>query len=487
MLKPPKIFLYYVIVVIVFGVLSYFTPHEGFRIGSSSFRVKWISVDQLFNKYSINTVEDSAGYLKDSIQFSLVDTISDIKDTIAPEVLPVVLDTIVKDSIGNKNILLSYPQVFKKSLYSFYKRAAGAIDSSKVIRVLHMGDSQIEGDRITRYLRESFQSKFKGTGPGLITVYDPQKQFPSVWIRNVGYWSEHAIYNVPRLIKDNQYGLLGRVATIDSVGISKIFISRSSLAQPKASKFYKSRLFLKSIEKPLVVNALWENEKISSDSLGKEDGITEINWTFKEAPQRFSLEFEAKQSPLFLGLSLDSVAGVAVDNIAMRGQSSPRLDKTDTVLYRAMADYMNIGLVILQYGTNMVPTITDNYTFYSRTFYKQLKIIKQTMPNVPVVVVGVGDVASREGGEAKSYQHIYKIKEAQKAAAFKAGFGFFDLFEAMGGEGSMLKWVEEEPRKAMSDYTHFNSRGGEQVASWIYTAIMHDYNNWNNSTTFNTN
>lgn len=480
MLKPPKILLYYLIILVLFGALSYFIPVEGLKLGSSGYNLRWISLDKILQKKELQQAvpaNDSTKLVFDEI----VDTTKTVAysiDSMAANTITD-LDSVFSDTfeaISSAGILrLTYPASFKKMLEAFYRRIETADDSGKVIRILHMGDSQIEGDRISRYLRQSFQTNFKGSGPGLVPLYDPLKQFPSVWIRNKGAWREHAVYNYPRLIKGNHYGIMGKVSLIDSVGESSVNITRSSMAQPGASNYYKSRLFLKNIARPLTINAYWDSQLISSDSLQMDENITEINWTFQKAPQKFSLSFESDISPLFLGMSLDSLSGVALDNIAMRGQSSPRLDKTDTVLYKQMAAYMNIGMVILQYGTNMVPTVADNYTFYRQDFYRQLQILKRTMPGVAVVVVGVGDVGKLTDGKAEAYTHIFKIKEAQKAASLKAGFAFFDLFEAMGGQGSMIKWANGDPKLAMSDYTHFNKPGGKKVADWLYKAIMSEY------------
>ena len=483
MIKPPKIFLYYLVIIGIFVGLSFIIPTEGIRIGTIPYRVKWFSVNNILEHKT-----DSISSTK-IIYKSPTDTIVSLTpDTTTTDsirsIIKLQIDTLVTNTDTITEPAIEYDEEFKTLLYQFYNNITFAADSGKILRILHMGDSQIEGDRITRYLRESFQKQFKGSGPGLIPVYDPQKHFPSVWISNQGKWSEHTVYHYPRTIKNNQYGIIGRVAKIDSSGVSSLQISQSHLALPNASRFYKARLYLKEIQTPLLVTAFWEGDQISRDSLLEDDGITEINWTFKENPQRFSLDFMSDESPIFLGLSLDSIAGIAVDNISMRGQSTPRLDKTNKGLYKSMASYMNIGLVILQYGTNMVPTITSNYEFYSRTIYRQLKILKETMPNVPVLVVGVGDVATQTDGQVKSYTHISKIKEAQKQAAFKAGFAFFDLYKAMGGEGSMQKWVNNDPRLAMLDYTHFNKAGGKKVSDWLYKAILHDYYKWKKSTTF---
>ena len=78
----------------------------------------------------------------------------------------------------------------------------------------------------------------------------------------------------------------------------------------------------------MLVKSFYDEDEIGTDTLTKRAGITEIKWSFETTPEKFLLEFETKNNPLFLGISLDSTCGVAVDNIAMRGQLSPRLDKT---------------------------------------------------------------------------------------------------------------------------------------------------------------
>jgi len=469
MIKPIKIFVYYLVLMSVFVGLSFLIPDEGVEIGKSSIRLKWFSIRQLIpdNKAVSDTSLLRAKNVKEDSLFVIG------LDSIKPDSAKIQL--VDSTSLVNQNLRLIYNDDFRTKLISFYKRISQCDSLNEVVRVLHFGDSQIEGDRITRFLRESFQQEFKGNGPGLIPVFDPQKLFPSIWIKNSGKWTEHTVYDYPRDIENDSYGLLGKVARIDSADHASVSLSRSFIALPKSKNYYRARLFVKNIDSLMLVKSFYDEDEIGTDTLTKRAGITEIKWSFETTPEKFLLEFETKNNPLFLGISLDSTCGVAVDNIAMRGQLSPRLDKTNMELFKSMANYLNIGMVILQYGTNMVPTVSDNYDFYRISFLEQLQILKEVMPDVPVVVVGVGDVAKVEGGKASSLPRVKKIINAQKEATLKAGFAFFDLYEAMGGDGSIVKWVEEEPHLAMSDYTHFNKFGGEKVANWLYNAIMQDY------------
>ena len=113
-------------------------------------------------------------------------------------------DTTAVDSLKNADTLMvadmSDVPTFDSSVYAFKPRAI-KIDSirqplelpasglgclktlfdaltnpdelSKVVRIVHYGDSQIEVDRISGYLRYKLQQQFGGSGPGLIPAIFP--------------------------------------------------------------------------------------------------------------------------------------------------------------------------------------------------------------------------------------------------------------------------------------------------------------------------
>ena len=49
----------------------------------------------------------------------------------------------------------------------FYKALSKLKDNDTLLRILHFGDSQIEGDRISGVVRNQMQSRFGGCGIGL--------------------------------------------------------------------------------------------------------------------------------------------------------------------------------------------------------------------------------------------------------------------------------------------------------------------------------
>ena len=63
-------------------------------------------------------------------------------------------------------------------------------------------------------------------------------------------------------------------------------------------------------------------------------------------------------------------------------------------------------------------------------------------------------------------------KHMQRRVADAAGCGFFDQQAAMGGEGAMLKWAEEEPIKAAKDRVHFTKDGYTLLGTALSTAVL---------------
>jgi hypothetical protein len=67
----------------------------------------------------------------------------------------------------------------------------------------------------------------------------------------------------------------------------------------------------------------------------------------------------------------------------------------------------------------------------------------------------------------------------QKKLAEQTGCAFWSLYDAMGGSGSMVKWVEGDTVMANKDYTHFNFKGSHKVGKLLYAKLMSEYRDYN--------
>ena len=65
--------------------------------------------------------------------------------------------------------------------------------------------------------------------------------------------------------------------------------------------------------------------------------------------------------------------------------------------------------------------------------------------------------------------------EAQRKIAKNAGVAFWDLFNAIGGKNTIIKFVNNSPALANKDYTHLTFKGGEKVAEIFSKTFLYEY------------
>jgi hypothetical protein len=198
-------------------------------------------------------------------------------------------------------------------------------------------------------------------------------------------------------------------------------------------------------------------------------------WQFRKSPEEITFKFTGSSSPDLYGIALDANKGVAVDNIAMRGSAGLVFTRINQDLLHKMIDTLNVKLLILQFGGNVVPYIADKHNYYKKRFYRQLCMLKQVHPSVPIIVIGVSDMSVKEKDNYVTYPNLENIRNALRNATFEAGCVYWDMYEAMGGYNSMPSWVYAQPALATSDFVHFNVRGSRVIAEMFYNALIFDF------------
>jgi hypothetical protein len=215
------------------------------------------------------------------------------------------------------------------------------------------------------------------------------------------------------------------------------------------------------------------NEEYSDTLSGIPDGFSVSEYLHYEEIREAGIYFRLPEGGRIYGISFESVGGIQVDNIAMRGGSGLIFTSMNRGTQQAMLDELEPGLILLQYGGNVVPYMSSSY--YRRAFKRQLKFFRELCPGIPVIVIGPSDMAIRENGYFVTYPGLVGIRDALRDAALESGCGFWDLYEAMGGESSMASFVQADPPLASTDYIHFTNLGVNLVAEMFYNALMLEY------------
>ena len=80
-------------------------------------------------------------------------------------------------------------------------------------------------------------------------------------------------------------------------------------------------------------------------------------------------------------------------------------------------------------------------------------------------------MATNEEGEMKTYPQLPLVVDSLRQGALESGAAFWDMYKAMGGRGSMAKWVEADPPLAGEDYIHFTPLGAKHISKILYETI----------------
>ncbi len=381
-------------------------------------------------------------------------------------------DSIITPAVGIMSPEIIAPDTINKLPVSLLK---GFIDSLRFskgqIRILYYGDSQIEGDRITSFLRQTLRKGHGGSGPGLFLPLMPVMYTKSIWLRSSSNWLRYNYlsYKSGELSHRN----LGPFMTIcrylpegvrsPSKERAFVRIVPSNLADSTTALFDHLRIFYGNTDDTVSVKVKADGNEVFTDSLIIGKGFNELSCELKGG-REVVIEFEGKVSPDIYGISIESLKGVIVDNIPQRGSAGLEFTMVGRSNLKEAYDRLSPDLIILHYGLNIVKNVRDDYSYYKKGLLMQLSLIKAISPGTPILVISLTDMALNEGDSIKSYPNIPLIIDAQKQASSEAGASFWDSYCAMGGKSSIIKWAAKKPPLAQKDYVHFTYQGADTLS-----------------------
>jgi hypothetical protein len=196
-------------------------------------------------------------------------------------------------------------------------------------------------------------------------------------------------------------------------------------------------------------------------------------------PQRnigtVKFQFMPNDSVKLYGASFESGTGVFVDNFSMRGNSGMGLSQVSARFHREFNRFRDYKLILLQYGLNVVSeTDSLGYHWYVDRMVRVVNALKENFPESSIVLLSVSDRSSNQDGKFATMPNIVLMRDAQREIAMQSHVAFWDLYTAMGGQNSMLKFVSATPPMAAKDYTHLTYWGGKKLAKKLADALLYE-------------
>lgn len=398
-----------------------------------------------------------------------VDLLSDVRvevvppadsDTVPlppPPVKPAFVDTCK----GGMVCIEDYADSTVHGMAHFYDVLARRETLNRPVRIAYFGDSFIEADILTGDLRKMLQKRFGGSGVGYVPVTTKIAGFRRSVRQTFDGWDSHSITDSVRFDRSlqdmsNHYFIPSPAAYVELQG-DTCDVSSCYFFAPD------------SLELSVSVNGR-EPRRFSVagcdglQTVSVEGRIGRVRWTV----ERFD------SIPVFYAATMDAAGGIVLDNFSTRGSSGQQLGGVPLSLMKQYDRLRTYDLIVLQYGLNVASEGLTNYSYYKDAMIRVVNYLKEAFPQASVLVVGVGDRETKdENGNLRTMPEVKSLVRYQQLVAAETGVAFWNMYEAMGGEGSIVKMVESKPSMANYDYTHINFRGGKHLAGILFEALMY--------------
>ncbi len=355
------------------------------------------------------------------------------------------------------------------ALFYFFNRLRELKEKKrKKIRIGYFGDSMIEGDQVTKDLRRLLQEYFGGSGVGFVPVTSVVASFRQTITHSFSSnWNDVSYKS-------------------DDKASGNLFISGHSFFSAKNSTVtYKpvKQLGLDSFSNVYVLfgastdsSNAYANINVNEVSFPVHaiDSVNKLEVRTSD-PKEVKISITSTAIPLY-GAAFEGDSGIVLDNFSFRGISGVELNYFSENYLKQVQATRPYDLLIFHYGPNLLydPYSTD-YRWYTKKMQPTLQKIKDAFPETSFLLISTADKGYSYNGSWHTEKGVVPLIDAQYAMSKNIGMDFFNLYNAMGGEDAIVRWVSGDTTFARKDYTHPTSLGATKMAGFIFNAIMKEY------------
>jgi hypothetical protein len=345
------------------------------------------------------------------------------------------------------------------------------------VNIAHIGDSHIQADILSGSVRQKLQLKFGNAGRGLIFPYRVAKSNEPTSYKTV----TNVVWDAKRNVfydKPLPIGVSGfTVETSDSLAEINLTVKD----QPGLGyAFTKFTLFHEKGPDNFDITVC--------DDLNCEIGMLRpidkspnpfISELKLAKPMRqvylrnkVSRDTSVKHSTRIYGMLLENdSAGILYNMIGVNGAEFRHYNMSK--YFFQQFSYLNPDLVIISMGTNEAFYGGFDKVLFYKNIDSMVTSIRNVNPNAAILLTTPGDSfkKSRKGRVKNPEMKI--AKETMITYCLDHNLAYWDLYEIMGGYGSMAKWYAA--KLSAKDRVHFSGKGYQIQGDLLYQAFMKGY------------
>jgi LysM repeat protein/lysophospholipase L1-like esterase len=338
------------------------------------------------------------------------------------------------------------------------------------LKVLHIGDSHVQADIFTGYIRNELQVIFGEGGRGFVfpyaaasthAAYDYKTSCKGKWdySRNV---QPYPVYDL---------GITGAtVHTEDSSASFKLVFSSWALKKnfnvlkiycKRSPESFDLKVKTSGSETPLYIDCNSFNDKLYIEiNLPQASDTLEFFVNKTDTVQKY---FECYG----LLIETNEDKGILYNSVGINSAGLQSILREELLLYQLQE--LKPDLVVLDIGTNDFYKVKFLSDAIEENLCKIIDIIQRAAPDAAIILSDVQDIYYRywDEGNCKTYSTL------MREVAFRKGCAFYDYYYVAGGQTSMLKWLSN--KLASYDRVHLTAAGYYVRGELFCNALLNSY------------
>ena len=383
------------------------------------------------------------------------------------------------------SMLLGYPYIKKSAnkiendtlggaLGKFYEKLyelqTGKRDR---ITIVHIGDSHIQADFITGRMRQNLQTEFGNAGRGTVFPYRVAKTNGPSDYRS---WTNGAWDARRGIIADTSMpiGLSGFTIRMDDTATMLRIVMKTV---PKLDySFNKITLFhekgMGAFEIAVCDTFNCQLANIDPRSGGDIYSVATLPQLTDGVLFHFNaMDTLSKMAQLY-GIVLENgKPGVLYNMIGINGAEYRHYNKAEKFIEQLQV--LQPDLIIVSMGTNEGYAPAFRKADFETNIQKLLDSFSKQIPDAQVLITTPPDSFKRTRKGRVKNPNMLLARNTLIEKSKKNKLAYWDLYNVMGGYGSMAKWYLSG--LDARDRVHFSTKGYDIQGSLLHSALMKDY------------
>jgi lysophospholipase L1-like esterase len=360
-----------------------------------------------------------------------------------------------------------------EALSAFFTQLARSAqrEPGAITRVAHYGDSATAADAITSTVRRRMQARFGDAGHGFILLAHGDMHYihKDVAYRSSDGWELFTTTNGP--LRPGLYGYGGVQVRGKGGESASVGTPQDGALGRKVARF---ELFYQRYRGGGPIELKVDGDRVrvlKTNSTTTEDAFELVE--VPEGPHTFTVKPLGSEVRLY-GATLErTTPGVVYDSLGLVGARADRLLNGEPEHIRRQIAHRDPDLLVLSFGGNEAGNKWLNLQQYERELTEVVKVMRAGKPEMSCLLFGPLDQAERnDRGQVVTLEALPQVVAVQRKVAAREHCAFFDAFSAMGGEGSMAKWLKAKPHLATSDLRHATPAGYDLLGVMYYKALL---------------